>query len=393
MSDNDNIFICEFCNKEYTSISNLKYHQKNTKFCLELQAQQSILKCEYCDKAFSTSKYLKQHTNHCKIYRIYQENESFKNIISEYKVKLDKQEIEYKVKLDNKESEFKLKLENKEKDFKLKLENKETDFKSKLEIKETDFKSKLEIKEKEFKLKLENKESEFKKNLDHQEKETKLKLINKDDIIKIKDDNINKLQKEIDDYKKLVTRPTNIYTTNNTNTTTNNTNYQIQFNQLLEKIETLSSENICKKIDSIEIKELTDPGIKDFENRVSTRLSHIFKDFTFCTDKSRKTVVIKNNNGEVKKIQLNELIETGLNYGIQNIIEFISEIESFNDNRINEYSSAEYTEYDEELQAIKDYFLEKIKKKTEVSLSHGNYPLPSLVKNTLSNCAHLVKGN
>jgi uncharacterized C2H2 Zn-finger protein len=337
MSTNENIFVCEFCKKEYTSISNLKYHQKNTKFCLELQSQQANLKCEYCDKVFSTSKYLKQHSNHCKIYRIYQENESLKIKISEYQVKLDKQEIECKTKLDKQEIECKTKL-------------------------------------------------------DYQEKETKLKLKNKDDIIKLKDDNINKLQKEIDEYKKLVTRPTNVYTTNTTNTTTNNnTNYQIQFNQLLEKIETLTSENICKKIDSIEIKELTDPGIKDFENRVSNRLSHIFKDFTFCTDKSRKTVVIKNNNGEVKKVQLNELIETGLNYGIQNIIQFISEIENFNDNRITNFSADEYTEYDEELQGIKDYFLEKRKKQTEVSLSHGNYPLPSLVKNTLSNCAHLTK--
>jgi hypothetical protein len=359
INDDNNIYVCEFCKKEYTSISNLKYHQKNTKFCLELQSQQANLKCEYCDKVFSTSKYLKQHSNHCKIYRIYQENESLKIKISEYQVKLDKQEIEYKVKLDNKESEFKLK-----------LENKETDFKSKLEIKEKDFKSKLEIKEKDFKSKLENKESEFKKNLDYQEKETKLKLKNKDDIIKLKDDNINKLEKEINNYKKLATKPIN---------TTNNNNYQIQFNQLLEKIETLNSENICKKLDSINIKELTDPDIKDFQNIISKILSCIFKDFTFCTDRSRKTVVIKNNNREVKKIQLNELIQIGLNYSIQNIIDFITEIQKNNNN--------------EELKTIKDYFLEKKNKNTEVYLTDGNYPLPSLVKNTLSNCAHLVKGN
>jgi hypothetical protein len=329
-----NTYVCEFCKKEYTSFSSLKYHQKNTKFCIELQTQLSILKCEYCDKTFSTHKYLKQHSQHCKIYKVYLENNNLKEKVNDLNFKLEQKDKEFKVKLDQKEKEFKLKL-------------------------------------------------------NYQEKETDVKLKAKDDIIKYNNDIISKLQKEIDEYKKLATRPTNIYNTNNTNNNTNN--YQIQYNQLVDSIEPLNSENICKRIDSIQIDELTNPGINDFENRISNRLSRVFKDFTFCTDKARKTVVIKSDNGEIQKVLMNEFIETGLTLGIQNIISIIEQIEIFNDGRMSDFDRDLYIAYDESLQQIKDYFIKKEKEKTKVSVNHGDYPLPSLVKNTLTNCTYLSK--
>lgn len=302
--------VCEYCKKEYTTLSNLKYHQKHTVSCLNIQKEMKTeFKCEFCNKVFTANRYLSQHLkNYCKTNKTLNKNE------------LLQKEIE----------------------------------------------------------------------------ELKKKLIEKDYALKSKDEMINKLEKNIDKLQKQIAeRPTNIYNTNTNNTTHNNnntTNYQIQFNQLFENIEKLTSENFCRKIDSIEITDITNPGIQDFENRVSNRLSHVFKDFTFCTDKSRKTVVIKGENEEMKKVPLNELIETGLNYGIQNIIEFIKQIEDFNDTKIDDYSKDEYAKYDDGLQLIKDYLLEQNKKKNPISVSHDKYPLPSLVKNTLNNCAHLTKG-
>jgi hypothetical protein len=320
-------FVCDYCKKEYTTISNLRYHQKNTKACLDIQAEViKDFKCEYCNKVFSNNKYLKQHLQkYCKSNKVQQENEILKNKIEEMKTKFEKLEKEYKSKLDKIEIEMKSKID------------------------------KLGI-------------------------EMKFKLENKDEIIKIKDNNINKLQKEINDYKKLATRPTNVYNTNNTN------NYQIQYNQLVDQIETLNKENISKRISSIEIEDITKYGIKNFENTVSNSLSNVFKDFTFCTDKARKTVVIKKDNNETEKVSMDEFIQIGLTLGIKDILTIIDKIETFNDYNIDDYDREEFSSYDESLQKIKDYL-----KMNKVNINDKDYPLPSLMKNTLTNVKHLTK--
>jgi hypothetical protein len=61
---------CKFCNKNFSTISNLNYHMKNNKKCLETQEVQkndNILKsCDFCKKNFS-NKALKVHLRICKI--------------------------------------------------------------------------------------------------------------------------------------------------------------------------------------------------------------------------------------------------------------------------------------------------------------------------------------
>ena len=61
---------CKFCNKNFTTISNLNYHMKNNKKCLEsheVQKNDNILKpCDFCKKNFS-NKSLKVHLRICKI--------------------------------------------------------------------------------------------------------------------------------------------------------------------------------------------------------------------------------------------------------------------------------------------------------------------------------------
>ncbi len=340
-------FVCEFCNNTYQTISNLNHHKKTAKFCIDLQNNtNNVFKCKECKKEFTMQKYLNQHLSHCKV--IKQKNKidyqseitSLKNEILQYKSKLENQEKDFK----NEINKFKINLENKEKDYKSKLENKE----------------------KENKIKLENKDEIIKM---------------KNEIIKIKDTDINKLQKENTELKKLATRPTNIYNTNN-----NTNNYQIQYNQLVESIETLNKENISKRISLIEIQDITKHGIKNFENSVSNSLSNIFKDFTFCTDKSRKTVVIKKDNNEIEKVSMDEFIQIGLTLGIKDIINIIEKIETFNDYNIDDYDREEFATYDESLQKIKDYL-----KLNKVNVNDKDYPLPSLAKNTLSNCTHLNK--
>ena len=61
---------CKFCNKNFTTISNLNYHMKNNKKCLEIQQNQNQndnnVSCDFCKKNFS-NKSLKVHLRICKI--------------------------------------------------------------------------------------------------------------------------------------------------------------------------------------------------------------------------------------------------------------------------------------------------------------------------------------
>jgi hypothetical protein len=304
-------FKCEYCEKEYATLSNLNHHQKTAKFCIELQNKvKSSFICKECKKEFATNKYLKQHLLHCKV--IKQKNE-------------------------------------------------------------TDYK---------------NENDELKNEIN----ELKIKLQCKDDIIKLKDNLIYKLEKENAEYKKLITRPTTIYnhTDNSTTNTTTTTNYQIQFNQLLEKIEALNTKNIAKRLNDINMVEFTDNCIKNFETTLTTSLSNVFKNFTFCTDKARRTVVIKNEEGKTEKMSIDDFINMGLTLGVTDIINLLKETEAINDCKITDDNKQVYNIYDEKLQDAKDYLIAS-KKQDQVYLSKNKHPLPSLAKSTLSSCEHLSK--
>jgi hypothetical protein len=80
---------CKFCNKNFSTISNLNYHMKNNKKCLETQEVQkndNILKpCDFCKKSFS-NKALKVHLRTCKIKKekeIEEKDQMFEIIIKE----------------------------------------------------------------------------------------------------------------------------------------------------------------------------------------------------------------------------------------------------------------------------------------------------------------------
>ena len=76
---NDNIDIdidnedmeCKFCKNQLSTISNLNYHIKNNKNCLEIQKNQNqndnnnLVSCDFCKKSFS-NKSLKIHLKSCK---------------------------------------------------------------------------------------------------------------------------------------------------------------------------------------------------------------------------------------------------------------------------------------------------------------------------------------
>jgi len=62
--------LCNFCNTSFYDKSNLKKHQKSSKYCLkiqeELKTEKPLFGCEYCLKSLSSKQMLNYHLNICK---------------------------------------------------------------------------------------------------------------------------------------------------------------------------------------------------------------------------------------------------------------------------------------------------------------------------------------
>jgi hypothetical protein len=57
---------CEFCKKTFSTKYLLTQHQKKTKYCLDIQGEQSIFECNFCHKHLSTKDRLIVHINSCR---------------------------------------------------------------------------------------------------------------------------------------------------------------------------------------------------------------------------------------------------------------------------------------------------------------------------------------
>ena len=57
------MYICNYCNKEYSSKGILENHQKTAKFCLIRQKKEIV--CEYCDAITFSQNDLENHQNNC----------------------------------------------------------------------------------------------------------------------------------------------------------------------------------------------------------------------------------------------------------------------------------------------------------------------------------------
>ena len=67
---------CEYCNYQFKNKSSLNYHQKNTKYCLEIQGKtHSNFKCDTCNKFLSSKNKLESHKNICMIKKLSDQKE------------------------------------------------------------------------------------------------------------------------------------------------------------------------------------------------------------------------------------------------------------------------------------------------------------------------------
>lgn len=76
---------CQFCDSDFSSRSNLTYHQANTKYCLEKQGIMHNFNCESCKKNFQTQIKLVKHYTKCIDYQKLQLTTHYEKIILELK--------------------------------------------------------------------------------------------------------------------------------------------------------------------------------------------------------------------------------------------------------------------------------------------------------------------
>lgn len=268
----ENKHICQFCNKEYKSISNLHHHQKTAKFCLELQQKDNknklknieIFKCEYCNKEFTVKYNYSVHVISCKEKKIQDSN----NLNTRLK------ELE----LENE----KLKKEKDNEIEKLKKEN--------IELK-------LNLK--------------FEKN------------------------NIAKLEKDIIRLTKLTERP--ISTTNNVyQDNSTKTNYTLQFTQYLKDINIMDKNTINHTMNNIPQEIIDNYNFLDIKNEVSNTLSDNMIQFMFCTDASRKIVVIKKEDNSAERMDLDEFLLKYFELGQKGINDYLDTIKTAVDEKVND---------------------------------------------------------
>lgn len=106
---------CDFCKKNFSSVNNLRYHQKTAKYCLEIQGKSAQnFFCDFCKKTFTLQNSLTKHGRICRDKKQSEEIDKQKAYEKDLKEKLKEKDRYYKEKLAERERLF----EEKEKMYK-----------------------------------------------------------------------------------------------------------------------------------------------------------------------------------------------------------------------------------------------------------------------------------
>lgn len=114
---------CEFCKKQFSTITNLTFHQKTAKYCLTIQGKTNDqYKCTYCEKCFTTNQQLDKHDKICKTKQNSNYNQELVKIKEDF-LAYKKQE---KTLLKDQKSYFEKKIQEKEERYESMVKEKES---------------------------------------------------------------------------------------------------------------------------------------------------------------------------------------------------------------------------------------------------------------------------
>ena len=262
---------CTFCNKTFSSKSNLVAHIKTAKYCLEMQGKtENIFECEFCKKVLSQKATLLDHTSTCK---------------ERYKKLLENQEINSKNIIKKLESEI----------TKLKRLEKES----------------LQKKDEHCQEKLKEKDDYYQEKLKEKDEYYQEKLKDKDEKIQDKNEYIAKLEARLDKFESTV-----VTLAAEPKTTTKTTNNVVVNNNTLN----LSKEHVTKVLEEHFTKEVAAGGQKRLAEMVYEKMlkGSDGKSSYVCVDPSRQTFEFTNNDGDVERdVKAKKLTKALINSNIQ----------------------------------------------------------------------------
>ncbi len=112
----NNNYVCEFCSKSFTTLYNLKNHQKTAKYCLDIQNKHAdtTYNCEFCNKSFNVKSIYNSHISSCKEKKSQEEKEQNNLLLKRIKElekeisQKDKTNSDLRVKLSTKDETIKI---------------------------------------------------------------------------------------------------------------------------------------------------------------------------------------------------------------------------------------------------------------------------------------------
>jgi hypothetical protein len=290
---------CEFCNKEFSSKSNLTLHKKTAKYCLEIQrlknesinnnSDENLNFCEFCNKEFNYKYNLARHYNICK------EKERKEKDIS--KDTLEKKFTDHKIQTDNEIFLLKEQIN--------KL------FQDKISLEKEKLSLEYEIKN--------------------------LKILLSEEKNRVKD--------EKDRVDELVNK-----NKNNINTTNIQNNiYKDNFDELFEKLPKFTQENLINSFKDILNEDIFLQGIDSFSKVINRNLGV----YGIVSDFSRNKIVIKDKDGNlVNTISPKVFVDS-----INNIQEITKEVLSKSREKVDTFNMLEQDVYINNLYPIKELIL------------------------------------
>jgi hypothetical protein len=296
-------YICEFCNKEFSSNSNLKIHKKTAKYCLNLQIRNDsdiekkeipTFECEFCNKQFNLKHVLLTHYKSCKEKIIEKDNEFIK--LKDNEIKLLKEELN--------------------------------------KIKEDFFNYKLKVE---------------KDNLKAEKEKLILEIENKhlNSLLVEEKNRLKEEKQEKDRLNELVSKSKNI---NTTNIQTNiNTKYKDNFDELFEKLPKFTQENLINSFKDVLNEDIFLQGIDCFSKVINRNLGI----YGIVSDFSRNKIVIKDKDGNlVNTISPKVFIDS-----INNIEEITKEVLAKSREKVDTFDIMEQDVYINNLYPIKELIL------------------------------------